>query len=104
MDLRVKKVILTSEFEKKKKSNEDACNTDVIVQLENGNKYIASFFTIRYIDETLKNSMKTGEFMDGNYFWNKNLVMVNDCSLSAIESVVQHMIDEGEFQEAFEEL
>jgi hypothetical protein len=39
--------------------------------------------------------------MDGLYFWDKNMVIVEECTSSMIEKIVRHMIDEGEFQEAF---
>jgi hypothetical protein len=39
--------------------------------------------------------------MDGLYFWEKNTVIVEECTSATIEMIVRHVIDEGELQEAF---
>jgi len=76
-------------------------STDVIVITDSGKKYVASFFSYVDVEERRRQNKRTGEFMDGLYFWDKNMVIVEECTLSTIEKIVQHMIDEGEFQEAF---
>ncbi len=104
MNFKVNKVLLSSDFETLNSINKNKGFTDVVVQLENEKKYIASFFSYNYVNEIRREHMKNGEFLNGSYFWNKNMVLVKDCSISTIKPVVQHLIDEGEFLEAFEML
>ena len=77
-------------------------NTDVIVQLDNGSKYIASFFSYDYIKVIRNKNIKTGAFAKGKYFRDKNMVLVEECSAKVIKPVIQDLIDEGEFLDVFE--
>lgn len=79
-------------------------NTDVIVSLEDGKKYIASCFAYDNIGELRITHQFDGNFLHGTYFWDKNMILVKECSLPSIESVVNDLIDEGNFQEAFREI
>ncbi|MBC8487237.1 MAG: hypothetical protein H8D45_14505 [Bacteroidetes bacterium] len=79
-------------------------NTDVIVILEDGRKYNASFFAYANINKIKLQHQKDGSYLAGSYFWDKNMVLVEDCSMNIIEPVVNDLIDEGNFQEAFREL
>lgn len=79
-------------------------NTDVIVFLEDDKKYIASFFAYANIDELQNQHERNGKFLNGKYFWDKHMVLVEDCSLPTIEPVILDLIDEGDFEEAFKEL
>ena len=97
-------MLLSSDFESLNSINKNKGTTDVVVQLENEKKYIASFFSYNYVNEIRREHMKNGEFLNGNYFWKKNMVLVEDCSVNIIESVVKDLIDEGDFEEAFKEL
>ena len=56
------------------------------------------------IDEVNLEHMKNGEYLRGKYFWKKNMVLVDECSLKAIEPVIDDLIEEGDFQDAFEEI
>ena len=104
MSFKINKVLLSSDFESTKNSSKINGNTDVIVQMKDEKKYISSFFSYNFIEKITKENMKNGEFLNGSYFWKKNMVLVKDCSLRTIQTVIQHLIDEGEFQEAFEML
>ena len=102
MNFKVNKVLLSSDFETLNNTNKGF--TDVVVQLENEKKYIASFFSYNYVNEIRREHMKNGKFLNGTYFWKKNMVLIKDCSVNIIESVVKDLIDEGNFKEAFSEL
>lgn len=82
----------------------DRESTDVIVLFENGKKYVASFFTYANIEEKRCQNKQSGEYLNGLYFWDKHMVLVEECTLNNIEQVIQNLMDEGEFQEAFERL
>ena len=104
MGLKINRILLSSDYERIKNSNKTTGNTDVIVQLDNKKKYIASFISYNHIDKINLEHAKNGEFLNGAYFWNKNMVLVKDCSLDIIEAIVKDLIDEGNFEEAFEKL
>lgn len=103
MGLEIKKIYLSTEDPEDNSFNHRE-STDVIVLLENGIKYVASFFTYANIEEKRCQNKQSGEYLDGLYFWDKNLVLVEECTLKTIEQVIQNLMDEGEFQEAFKRL
>jgi hypothetical protein len=104
MELKVNRIYLTAENSSEKNLDPKHGSTDVIVFLENGKKYIASFFAYENINEQRRKHQKNGNFLSGAYFWDKNMVLVEDCSMKFIEPIVKDIIDEGNFQEAFREL
>ena len=105
MDLKIKKIFLSSEFFKESENDgENSGNTDVVVTLDNGKKFIASFFSYKYLNKINHEHIKSGEYLRGNYFWDKNMVLVKDCSNKTIKPVVINLMDEGNFEEAFMEL
>ena len=79
-------------------------NTDVIVVLDNGQKYIASFFTYSNISKLKLEHKKTGEYLSGKYFRVDNMVLIENCSKENIEEVVQYLIDEGDFEYVFRKI
>jgi hypothetical protein len=79
-------------------------NTDVIVCLDNGTKYIASFFAYANIEEMRHQHQFERSYLNGDYFWDKNMILIEECSPQAIESVIHDIMDEGNFQTAFRQL
>jgi hypothetical protein len=102
--IKVEKIFITAEHQRDNFYNEDDGNTDVIVLTADGQKYTASFFTYAYIEKLRNRNRITGDYLRGRYFWEKNMVLVEDCSFDAINPVVIHIIDEGEFNEVFRHL
>jgi len=84
-------------------------NTDVIVLIEQEDnhcnlvavKYVATFFTYDNIEELKAIHHKSGEYLNGKYFFFKNMVLINNCSKNNITEVVNHLIEEGDFSEVF---
>jgi hypothetical protein len=101
METRVLKIQLTADCCHQTEKNPCRGNTDVVVSLDNGKKYIASFFTYSNIRDMHIHHKQSGDFLYGSYFWNKNMVLIENCSLEDIEPVVNDLIDEGNFNEAF---
>jgi hypothetical protein len=100
-DTSIKKIFITADHQLDKSDEIENGNTDVIVILEDGHKYTASFFTYAYIDHMRIRNRMSGEFLGGKYFWGKNMVVVESCSPEVISPVVKHIIDEGEFNDVF---
>lgn len=100
----IEKVYISAEFRMVEQEDYEKENTDVIVLLQNGNKYSASFFTYDNIKEqSIKNSI-TGDYLGGKYFWEKDMLIVEDCSEATIKSVIKNLIEEGDFFFVFSKL
>ena len=110
MDLCIKELYLSSDSN----PNEGAINpknenTDVIVLVETCDanhqkstaKYVASFFSYDNINALKSQHAKTGDYLNGKYFFSKNMLLIDDCSMENVRAVVEHLIDEGEFGEVF---
>ncbi len=84
-------------------------NTDVIVLVEEetesnkieSQKYIASFFTYQNIDTLVSEHQENGLFLNGTYFYAKNMLLIKDCSKSTVTKVIMDLIDDGSFKEVF---
>ena len=104
MELKVQRIHLTADSSIEKTNGSDYENTDVIVYLENGKKFIASFFTYSNILDLQIQHQQDGTYHNGAYFWDRNMVLVENCSIQTIEPVINDLIDEGNFRDAFREL
>ena len=84
--------------------NPDDDNSDVIVTFENGEKWVASFFTYRNIQTIVEKFKTSGECLAGGYFRTSNMILVDELSRSRIESVINDLIREQEFEAAFDKI
>lgn len=76
-------------------------NTDVIVEFNDGTRWVASFFTYGNISKLVEKNRSTGEYLNGKYFWSSDMVLIDEISRERIEEVINHLISEGEFQSIF---
>ena len=102
--LEVKKIFITAKLQGTDPLDQSGGNTDVIVLLTDGHTYTASFFTYDFIEQVRNSNKQSGDFLNGRYFWGKNMVLVEECSPDVINPVVIDIIDEGEFNEVFRKL
>lgn len=113
MSIIIKNIFLTSDLTNH--NTKDICtdqSTDVIVQVENNDyqfkstieKYVATFFSYQDILNIKNKHYKTGEYLNGKYFFFKNMVLIDDCSKESISKVVNNLIEEGDFIEVFNRL
>lgn len=75
--------------------------TDVIVKLDNNNKYIASFFSYKSIEKLKVKHQKTGEYLFGKYFKVNNMVLVESCTIENVREVVLDLLEENDFLDVF---
>ncbi len=78
--------------------------TDVIVELSTQKKFIASFFSYKSIEQLKLHHQKTGEYLSGKYFQANNMVLVENCSKENVITIIRELIEEGEFNQIFQEL
>ena len=76
-------------------------NSDVIVTLENGTSWIATFFSYQNIQSLAQKNRTTGECLYGEYFWATNMILVDEVSRSRIEEVIEHLTEQDEFERVF---
>lgn len=76
-------------------------NTDVIVTFDNNERWVASFFTYSNIGKLTKKNQKSGECLNGKYFWSSDMLLIDEVSRKNIEKVIEHLIRENEFKTIF---
>lgn len=87
-------------------------NTDVLVHIEEEDnygikrtvKYVATFFTYSNIFELQAEHHRSGEYLNGKYFFFKNMVIIDNCSKESITNVVNNLIEEGDFKDIFKRI
>ena len=76
-------------------------NTDVVVTLATGARYVATFFTYQNIVTlTHKNSL-TGEWLGGRYFWATDMLLVDKIDPVLIRRVIDDLISSDCWPAAF---
>lgn len=81
--------------------NEDDNSTDVMVKFDDGSEWVASFITYQNIISLSEKNEKTGECLNGDYFWASDMILVKKISRDAIERVIKQLILDGEFDSVF---
>ena len=76
-------------------------NSDIFVELENGEKYVATFFTYQNIEWLRNKNQTTGECLNGKYFWASDMLIIERLDREIIETVVEELIRENEFNSVF---
>jgi hypothetical protein len=76
-------------------------NSDVVVAFEDGNTYIATFFTYDNIQTLRRRYSQTGECLSGQYFWASDMVLIDQISRESIQQVINHLLETGEFSQIF---
>jgi hypothetical protein len=79
-------------------------NSDVIVTFENGEKYIATFFTYENIEWLRQKNKETGECLGGKYFYAIDLILIDKLNRIEIMYVINHLIDQNEFYDVFDKI
>ncbi|WP_258101701.1 hypothetical protein [Marinoscillum pacificum] len=84
--------------------NYDNNNTDVIVTLTNGERYVGSFFTYSNIKELKNKNQRTGENLNGKYLWSSDMILIDKCSRQDIEQVIDELLKQDELTSVFSKI
>lgn len=76
-------------------------NSDVYVDFDNGEKYVGTFFTYQNIEWLRNKNIKTGECLNGKFFWASNMIIVDNLERQTIELIINELIDKSEFKLIF---
>lgn len=105
MKKQIRKIYLSIEKEFGPKDiNFDDDHTDVIIEMQDGNHYVASFFTFKNLD-TIRNRIRNNpNFLDGKFFWVDHMIFIRDIRIETIREVIQFLMEEGDFDKVFSQL
>ena len=78
--------------------------TDVVVTLDDGTRWIATFCAFAHLATLRTACRETGENLSGKYLWASDLILVDDTSRESVAAVVADLIASGDVPSAFSEL
>ena len=81
--------------------NPENDNSDVVVTFENGDEWVATFFTYSNILSLAQKNQNTGENLEGKYFWASDMILVDELSRERIEQVISDLLKDGQFESVF---
>lgn len=79
-------------------------NIDVQIDLFDGRKFAATFFTLRNLKHLLEKFRTTGECANGTYVWAADMIVVESIDEETIRKTVASLIETGEIEFACTEL
>jgi len=99
--MKIQKIFLLERNSEEEDITATKDNKDVVLLMENGEKYIASFYTYESIEAIRKENTESGNNLNGRFFWSKYMILTDSCELESITQIVEHLIDEGDFKDVF---
>ena len=76
-------------------------DSDVIVTFENGDRWVATFFSYQNITSLAEKNRQSGECLAGKYFVATEMILVDEVSRNRIEEVVANLIEEDDLKTYF---
>jgi hypothetical protein len=76
-------------------------NSDVIVTFENGERWVATFYSYQNILSLREKNLRTGECLGGRYFCATDMILVDKVSRELIEEVIAEILEQKEFATYF---
>jgi len=76
-------------------------NSDVIVTFDNGDRWVATFFSYQNILSLAEKNRDSGECLGGKYFVATDMILVDEISRDRIEEVIAEMINENDLESFF---
>ncbi|MEM1319656.1 MAG: hypothetical protein AAGG75_05330 [Bacteroidota bacterium] len=104
MQLEIEKIYLSAEQSSDDDFDYNNGNTDVLVKLQNGDTYVAAFFTYQQIPSLIQEHQQNGAYLQGAYFQAPNMLLIDTCQPERVRRVVKHLMEEGDFLQVFRKL
>lgn len=79
-------------------------NSDVIVTLKDKSQFIASFFTYQNISFLVKRYEKSGESLNGKYFFASDMILIKRLNRTEIENVIKDLLIDLSFESVFRKI
>ncbi|MEV8092466.1 hypothetical protein [Streptomyces nigra] len=81
------------------------CNVDVEVRLAaDGSRWSATVFTLAEVARIMDRWSRTGEALDGRYFWCSDGLIVREPGIDNMTQVLAGLLDDGEFTDVLQRL
>ncbi len=80
--------------------NREDDNIDVEITLENGDRYGATFFTIKNLERLFEKNKRTGEFAAGSYLWATDMLIVEELTHAAMNRALHDLVLSGQLSVA----
>ncbi|MFF7945909.1 hypothetical protein [Streptomyces griseorubiginosus] len=78
---------------------EDVCNVDVEVRLTaDGSRWSATVFTLDAVQRIMEKGARTGEDLDGSFFWCSDGLIVREPGVDNMARVLVGLLDTGDFE------
>lgn len=75
-------------------------NIDVEIELNTGETFSATFFTVRNIQSLLNKFKATGECASGTYFWAVDMIITEDLSKETLYRAIEDLVISGDLGSA----
>lgn len=79
-------------------------NSDVVVTLEDGSQWAATFVTFQNVASLTEKNRRTGECLSGRYLDIPHLILVEELSRPLIETAVEDILKTGALGPCFQRL
>ena len=99
----IEKITLTAEFREQVVDYKNL-RTDVIVHLDNGDRYVAAFCTTQKLREMMKHEELKATQTGVSFYKLIETVLIADLDLKEVRAIVKRMLAEGDFQLAFKRM
>lgn len=73
---------------------------DLLVRMSDGRHYSATIFTLNYIRDEMDSNLQGGDFVQGNYFWTTDLLIMRHITERNIIQMVEALVDNGNIESA----
>lgn len=99
----IKDIVLTAALENEPLDYGNL-QTDVFVHLDNGDRYVATFFSYEFWKNMMDADMTSAYYSQDHYRIVLNTVLVSDFNNGDLRPVIDSMIEEGDFQLVFRKI
>ena len=76
-------------------------NVDVYVTLDDSRTFYATFYTIQNIIKLMEIYRKDGQYLNGLYVTDQEMIIIRELTPSNIEATIHHLLAEGGFFDIF---
>ena len=100
----IRKISLSAQHADDHSVDYGGLNTDVIVQLDNGDEYVATFYSVKSLQGMMNEHMNSEQYKAKGFYKILDAVLINDLGNSDLLPVIENMIGEGDFQVVFKKV
>jgi hypothetical protein len=96
-------IVMTAKLRNESVDYEDL-NTDVIVHFDSGDKYFATFFSYKSLQNMVEADRASSDLHAEPYYRILDMVLIQDFNNGNLQPIIEAMISEGDFQLVFRKM